>query len=293
VLRKAAIAGAWLVVGVPSCLARVRSGDVVHVEGRFRPALLLPLVLGARVRRARVVFAPHTTFSRRTRRGEERLVRWMSRRADTVLAFCEPDRRRIEGWGARAVAVPMMFGPLPVDAKLVARWRERWAVPVGQSVMLFAGQLRADKGPDLLVRAGALSEERLVPAFVGEDHGALGPVRRLAADLDVPLRVSEGYHPIDEFLAALCAADVVVCPYRLSSQSGVLAVAAALGLRTVATDVGGLPELANVVVPPEDPGALARGVARALRHDRQPPRPPPDVRPYLEVYGFDRLAGRR
>jgi glycosyltransferase involved in cell wall biosynthesis len=109
----------------------------------------------------------------------------------------------------------------------------------------------------------------------------------------VPLRVTEGYQPIERFVAALHAADIVVCPYRVSSQSGVLAVASAMGLRTVGTDVGGLPELASVVVPADDPAALAKGVERALEQDRLPPRPPPDVGPYLAVYGFHRLAARR
>lgn len=293
VVRKAAVAAGWVLVGVPRCLRRVRRGDVVHVEGRFRPVLLLPLLLGARLRRARVAFTPHTTFSRWGRAGEERLVRWMARRADVVLAFCERDRRRIESWGATTVPVPMIFTPPPADLHLVAEWRHRWAVPGGDPVVLFAGQFRADKGPDLLVRAAAHWNGRIVVALVGEDLGALRPVRKVAAELDVPLRVTEGYQPIEQFVAALHAADVVVCPYRVSSQSGVLAMASAMGLRTVATDVGGLPELATVVVPADDPAALAEGVARALQHDRPPPPPPPDLGAYLDVYGLDGVAARR
>lgn len=293
VLRRAALVGGWVMLGIPSCLARVRPGDVVQVEGWFRPVLLAPLLLGARLRRARVVLAPHTSFSRRGGAGEECLMRWMSRRANAVLAFCEPDRRRIESWGARAVGIPMMFGPLPVDRSLVARWRERWGVRDGQAVVLLAGQLRQDKGLDLLVRAAALWKAGLVPVLVGDDLGALGPARRLAAELQVSLRVTDAYLPIDELVAALYAADVVVFPYRVSSQSGVLTMAAALGVRTVATDVGGLPELATVVVPPDDPVALAEAVEQALQLAPLPPRPAPDVGPYLDVYGLDRLAERR
>lgn len=293
VVRKAAVAAGWVLVGVPTCLGRVRRGDVVHVEGWFRPMLLLPLVLGARMRRARVVFAPHTTFSRRGRADEEGLVRWMGRRADVVLAFCERDRHRIQSWGATSVLVPMVFAPPQVDLQLVAQWRQRWAVPGGRPVVLFAGQLRTDKGPDLLVRAAAHWKGRYLVALVGEDLGALGPARRLAAELDVPLHVTEGYQPIERFVAALYAADVVACPYRVSSQSGVLAMASGLGLRTVGTDVGGLPELATVVVPADDPAALAEGVERALDQERLLPRPLPDIDAYLDAYGFDRLAARR
>lgn len=291
-VRKAAVVGSWLLIGVPTCLASVRPGDVVQVEGWFRPLLLLPVVLGARLRGARVVLVPHNTFSRKGHSGEEQVVRWMSRRADAVLAFSERDRRRIETWGATSVRVPMMFGALPVDLGRVARWRARWGAADGQRVVLLAGQLRTDKGLDLLVRAAAQWGERLVAALVGEDLGALAPARRLAAELDVPLRIAEGYQPIEEFVAALYAADVVVCPYRVASQSAVLTLARAWGLRTVATDIGGLAELATVVVPPDDPLALAYGVERSLRHDRRPPPPPPDIASYLEAYGLDALMSR-
>lgn len=259
-VRRAAIAGRWLVAGVPQILRHVGRGDVVIVEGSRHPALLVPIVLGAR---GTVAFSPHNTFSRGGRPEEERLVRWMARRADAVLALSEYDRGVVEGWGVRAVrCVPLAVGrwAREPDPDLVDAWRRRWG---DRPVVLFAGQLRSDKGLDLAVQAAAgLEGVRL--AVVGEDLGALVPALDQASRLGIDLVVDEGYLPLPRFVAALAAADVVVCPYRVASVSAVLAMAAALGRPTVAADVGGLGEYAAVTVPPGDAHALAAGVEKAL-----------------------------
>jgi glycosyltransferase involved in cell wall biosynthesis len=157
--------------------------------------------------------------------------------------------------------------------------------------VLLAGQMRADKGLDVAVRAVAAAgngNDRLLLALVGEDLGALSPTRRLAEELGVTVVWDEGYQPLDRFVAALAAADVVVCPYPVASQSGVLALAHALGRPSVVTDVGGLAELGTVTVPSGDPAALATGLRRALCG--APPEPPapasPDVvaETYLSAY---------
>src|SRR5699024_8256944 len=68
----------------------------------------------------------------------------------------------------------------------------------------------------------------------------------------------------DLFGAATC----VVLPYREASQSGVAALARRFGRGIVATAVGGLPDMAReggaLVVPPEDPVALAHAIGDVL-----------------------------
>ncbi|MCA1842479.1 MAG: glycosyltransferase family 4 protein, partial [Actinobacteria bacterium] len=258
--RRTAVAGGWLARGVPSCLRMFQPGDVVHIEGWFRPALLVPLVVGARRRGCRVTLSPHNTFSRRDRPDEEWVMRVLARAAGAVFVFSEPDRARVAAWDAVAVLVPLVADPPRPRADLVDMWRRRWeAGGRDRPVVLFAGQLRPDKGLDHLVLAVSGWADDRILAVVGEDHGALGEARRMAAAGSVPIIVDEGYQPVDRFVAALAAADVVVCPYRRASQSAVLATAAALGRPTVATAVGGLAELATVAVPPDDPAALRAG----------------------------------
>ena len=270
-LRRAAVVIGWLAAGIPSCLVRARPGDVVHLQGWFaRPGLMAPLAAGARLRGCSLAFTPHTTFSRQARRTDERVVRSIARRSDVAFCFSEHEQRILEAWGARAVRVPLALLSPPADPALVAAWRRRWAASDGSPVVLLAGQLRSDKGLDLLIQAASESSGRLTVAVVGEDHGVLSEARRLAEMLGVVMTCDEGYHPLDRFVAALAAADVVACPYRIATTSAVLAMARTLGRPSVATRVGGLPELATVVVPPGDPGALAAGIRRAL--DARPPR---------------------
>ena len=69
---------------------------------------------------------------------------------------------------------------------------------------------------------------------------------------------------------------MVVCPYSRASQSGILALAGQLGVPSIASDVGGLRELATAVVPRDvDAAELARAVDTLLasppsRNSRDP-----------------------
>jgi glycosyltransferase involved in cell wall biosynthesis len=297
--RRAAVGLLWLAVGVPSCVRHVRPGDVVHLQGR-RLFLVLPVAALVSGRRGCVVaWSPHTTFSRSRRPGrggqpaDDALARWMAGLVDVVLVFSDWDRRRALAWGAVAAQVPF---PLPVPRPTpaaVAGWRRRWGPGTGP-VVVFAGQLRADKGLDTAVRAAAIWGGRARLAVVGEDLGVLGPARRLARELGVDVAWDEGWRPLESFTAALAAADVVVCPYRQASQSGVLALARALGRPTVAADVGGLAELADTLVPADDPGALARAVLGALADDRrrEPPAPVPGWAAAAYVRAYRGLGDR-
>ena len=81
------------------------------------------------------------------------------------------------------------------------------------------------------------------------------------------IRMLTRYIPDEEVEALFKASDVVVLPYRSATQSGVTHVAYALGCPVITTDVGGLAETVvpgetGLVVPPEDPQALADAITR-------------------------------
>jgi len=100
--------------------------------------------------------------------------------------------------------------------------------------------------------------------------GYLERVRGLVAERGLEATVSwTGYLPPEEASAALACIDVCALPYRdgASFRRGSLMAALAHGLPIVTTDPRvRVPELANGravwLVPPEDPGALAQGIAR-------------------------------
>jgi glycosyltransferase involved in cell wall biosynthesis len=70
--------------------------------------------------------------------------------------------------------------------------------------------------------------------------------------------------PDSEIATYFAAADVVLAPYRIEAQSGVALTAFHFARPVIATTVGGLPEVIDgtngILVPPEDPAALARAV---------------------------------
>ena len=277
--RRAAVLAGWLAGGVAPCLARCRPGDVVHVQG-WLGGLVVPLLV-LRRQDVRLAFSPHNTFVRSGRGWEERLLAETARRADVVLTFSEPDRRRAEEWGARAVVVPFPVLAPPPAPEAVSRWRARWREPA----VLVAGQLRPDKGLDLAVRAARWGPGVRL-AIVGEDLGAVAPARVLAAELGVDVAWDVGFLALEDFVAAVAAADVVLCPYRAASSSAVLSLARALGRPSVGTAVGGLPELASVVAPPDDPVLLAEAVdeARAVTVEPAPLDPAEVAAAYARAY---------
>ena len=136
----------------------------------------------------------------------------------------------------------------------------------GRGGVLFAGRLSFEKGVDVLLHAvGSLADERLT---IAGDGPALADLQELAKRVAPGRVVFTGQLEKAGVLDLLHNARVAVLPARWYENQplGVLE-AMASGTPLVVTDMGGLPELVEdgrtgMVVPPEDPGALAR----ALRH---------------------------
>ncbi len=83
-------------------------------------------------------------------------------------------------------------------------------------------------------------------------------------DLRNGVRFDFRFIPDSEIATFFAAADVVLAPYRIEAQSGVALTAFHFARPVIATTVGGLPEVIDgtngILVPPEDPTALARAV---------------------------------
>jgi glycosyltransferase involved in cell wall biosynthesis len=199
------------------------------------------------------------------------LSRAVFRRADRFIV----QNRRSEGEIARAFpGRPVTFVPHPAEppTALADRpsARTRLGIPAETPLFLFTGILRPYKGWDVLLRAfprvtAAFPEARLVLA--GEPWG---DARRLGRE-DAPrnVRLELRYLPSEERGLWLSAADAVVCPYRHATGSGIAADAFAHGRPVIGTRVDGLVDVVEdgvngLLVPPEDPAALADAMNRFL-----------------------------
>jgi glycosyltransferase involved in cell wall biosynthesis len=282
--RRPALGARYLGRTLPH-LVRDTRGEVVHVQGTWTPAFAALTLAALRPAAGRLAFSPHNTFARSGLRSHEWLLRRSLALADAVIVFSAADSE-----GLASIRTPVHVSPLiqllPDGAAEPSwPWRTVWDAD-RTPVILFAGQLRRDKRFDRLVEAVRVMSNAPLLAVVGEDRGAAAEWKRLARRAGVQTHWSVGFQPLERFVAAVAAADVVVCPYERASQSGVLAVASAVGTPTVATAVGGLAEAAARAVPADDPRALATAIEQALTDER------PSVHPAARSLDAARVAHR-
>jgi glycosyltransferase involved in cell wall biosynthesis len=263
-LRRASIALRYLTATNLHLLQAVGPRDVLHFEGLFHPVLSATTIVLQRLFRHPVVHSPHNTFARSGSGFDGLLIRMMTRIAHASIVFSSHDEQAIRRFGGRPVRSPLLMIVPAVDADLTRRWRLKWTGSAEYRVVLFAGQIRPDKRLDLVIRSAAGWPDGWRLAVVGSDVGAWQEARRLAEELGVPLSATVGFCDLDEFAAAIAAADVVVCPYERASQSAILALAKRLGTPTVATDVGGLDGYADRLLAEAEPELITEAIASLL-----------------------------
>ncbi len=139
----------------------------------------------------------------------------------------------------------------------------------------FTGRFREDKAPDVLVEALALLPDAPTAYLAGD-----GPMRRRLqariASLGLANRVVlPGW--VYEPARYVVGSSVHVVPSREEAWSQSAIVALGLGVPVVGTDVEGLTttlgERRGVLVPPEDPPAMAAAVQRVLAGEQPPAEP--------------------
>jgi glycosyltransferase involved in cell wall biosynthesis len=192
--------------------------------------------------------------------------------ADGFLVHARAEAERLR---SRARGRPVRVHPHPTydvfSASPPTRDEARTLLRVSGRTLLFFGYVRPYKGLADLLRALTLArpdswDELLV---VGEFYE---PRSRYAEALAHPalrskVRVVDRYVANEEIAAYVAAADVVALPYRSATGSGIAQVAFGGGVPVIATRTGGLEEVVEdgvtgLLVPPSDPGALARAVER-------------------------------
>jgi glycosyltransferase involved in cell wall biosynthesis len=244
-------------------LLRSLRADVVHTH------LVHADVYGgiaARLRGATLVSTKHNDDPFRT--GPFRFAeRGLARLATRIVTISDSLRRfTVERVGVPAEKVETIHYGLD---GLPAPWGENPPdeVPAGARVLLAVSRLASQKGVDVAVRALASLPGDTVLVVLGEGPER-GRLESLARELGVDGRV---FLPgrVPDVAAWLRRASVYVHAARWEGF-GLGVLEAMLGaLPVVATSAGSLPELVadgetGLLVPPDDPAALALAAARAL-----------------------------
>jgi glycosyltransferase involved in cell wall biosynthesis len=146
---------------------------------------------------------------------------------------------------------------------------------LAQRRITFTGRFREDKAPDVLVEALAMLPDAPTAYLAGD-----GPMRQRlqahVASLGLDNRVVlPGW--VYEPARYVVGSSVHVVPSREEAWSQSAVVALGLGVPVVGTDVEGLTTTLGdgrgVLVPPEDPPAMAAAVRQVLTGEHPPPEP--------------------
>lgn len=189
------------------------------------------------------------------------------------------DRIRVVNRGTNFSA----FAPAAVGADRVQTLRKAWGVEPHQRIVLLPGRLTGWKGQRVLIEAARLMRDggdgETAFILAGDAQGRDGYVReldQLIAKAGLEGRVRRVGHCTD-MPAAMLSAAVVAVPSTEPEAFGRVAVEAqAMGTPVVVSDLGAVPETVLAPpqvapgertgwrIPPDDPAALATGLAEAL-----------------------------
>jgi glycosyltransferase involved in cell wall biosynthesis len=227
-----------------------------------------------------VAFHHGYTSTDRKMRVYNRLDRWSLPAADRVVTVCQAfarDLSRNTGVALDDISVlhNSIRPQLPATDTEAEAVRSRFGIDDDESLILAVGRLSKEKAHiDLIAAFSGLRksnpEVNAKLMIVGE-----GPERgRLEAAADsFDCKESVVFAgQVSNVWPFYFAADVFVLPSHSEGSPNVLLEAMAAGIPIVATEVGGVPEMVEhnqsaLLVPANDPPALAAGIARALTED--------------------------
>jgi 1,2-diacylglycerol 3-alpha-glucosyltransferase len=171
--------------------------------------------------------------------------------------------------------IPVGVNPFPVSsAQQALAFRKHWGIALGDTVLLYAGRISAEKNLDVLIPTLEAISQRLPSAkliFAGDfDYRA----KLEAAAAQSPMAsniIFTGKIPREELGAVYASADIFMFPSKTDTQGLVLHEAAGAGLPIVMCD----PLVTEVVkhgengyIVPDEPKALAQAVLHIVQDPR-------------------------
>lgn len=227
-----------------------------------------------RLRRAgnSVVYLCHNVLPHEQRRWDRPLARMALRQAHSIIVQAQSEGQRLREMlpNMQLRVVPLPIYDMFPDRSGRQGARHHLGFMPDDRVLLFFGFVRRYKGLDVLIEAlGRLRGTRVHLLVCGEFWEDEGAYRSRIRDLGLAdvVRLENRYIPDEELSLYFAAADALVAPYRSASQSAVVQMAYGFGRPVIASNVGAMSEVVEhevtgLLVPPEDPAALARAIKR-------------------------------
>ncbi len=254
--------------------------DLLHAQWWSLPLfpIYFLICIGFKLRGKPVVLTVHNVHSHEKSGLFDLLSGLLFKLSDHVIVHSETNRMQMIQHYAipeeRVTAIP--HGPLDFHTlKNVSREKARQEMNMKpeEKVILLFGAIRPYKGIDTAISAfdqvrKEIPEARLVIA--GKLWGKWTPYSEMIKNrkLEQYIHTTLQYIPSEMVSFFFNAADLVILPYHhFDSQSGVGSIAVSFRKPMIVTNTGGLPDLVENprnIVPPNDPGALAREIIRSL-----------------------------
>ena len=253
-------------------LALRRYDAVILVWWVWVWALPYLVLLAFLPKRTRVILQCHNIGDKEPAAWKRMLTNLVLRRGDVLVVHAASEKEEASRRTRRKIITTF----LPVHelgGAMPSRDNARTTLGIdAKNVALFFGHVRPFKGLDIALRAWQQIESDALLFVAGEAWWKAEDEYRKLATKNV--RLEFRFIPDAEIATYFAACDVVLAPYRIEAQSGVALTAFHFARPVIATTVGGLPEIIEegrngMLVPPEDPVALAKAVdAFFARDDR-------------------------
>jgi len=230
-------------------------------------------------RHTKIISITDNILPHEKRPGDEAFTKYFLKSCDAFITMSEKvmqDLKKFESQKpARQVLHPLYdnFGSIisKQDARKALWMHSGLDIGLEDKIILFFGFIRKYKGLDILLRAMAdpgIKTAGIKLLVAGEFYEDEKPYKKLIEELQIKdsLILKTDFIPDDEVKDYLCAADVVVQPYRNATQSGVTPLAYHFEKPMIVSNVGGLPSLVHHgktgLVAEPDPHSFTEAILR-------------------------------
>lgn len=221
----------------------------------------------------RIICIADNVIPHEKRFGDKAFTRYFIKPVDAFITMSEKVLRDLKTFTSKkAILVPHPLYDNFGDKISKEAARKALGISNQESVMLFFGFIRKYKGLDILLDAVKMLKDRTQVPGAGLQipklliGGEFYEDRKLYDEQIDRLGIREllilrtDFIPDIEVKNYLCAADVVIQPYRNATQSGVTPLAYHFEIPMIVTNVGGLPSM----VPDHKVGLVAEPTAASL-----------------------------
>lgn len=226
---------------------------------------------------AKILFICHNVIEHETAWWKKLLTKMALSPGDFYIVHSQPDFEKLKRFFPRP-RIKKAFLPIfeIVASGKISRERAKKKLGIKGNAILFFGYVRPYKGLRYLFQAlpDVLKQVNLDLIVAGEFWEDKESYQALAKELGIERRtkIFDQYIPNEELQFYFAASELLIAPYVSATGTATTRLAFGFEKPIVGTAVGDLPEVIDngrrgLVVPPEDPQALAEAIIRCYREN--------------------------